>query len=482
MVRSGQMGIGVAMKQLAPGDAFMLYTEQPGSPNHIGSLGIFDPSTAPGGEITFEQMVDYYAQRVHLGKAFRRRMVRVPLDLDDPWWVEDADFDMEYHLRHTALPAPGNWQQLCTLVGRLHSRPLDLSRPPWEAWMIEGLNDVANVPPKSIAILVRVHHTAIDGVGGMELLSALLQLQPDDAPPDVPDTWSPERVPGQWELLGRAAITNAVRPVRLARGALKVIPAAVRVTGQLRKNEIKLPTLVVPTTRFSARVSPHRVFDSAVFDLAEIRRIKSTVPGATVNDAILTVCSGALRHYLQDLGELPDESLAAVCPVSVRSEGEHGDEGNKVAQFFCDLHTDLADPKARLQAVAETTRTAKGSQQALGANSLQQMSSIMPGALFGMALRANAELGARRRTTGLVNTQISNIPGPPFPLYCAGGRLVSMYGLGPVITGSGLIHVVMSYCDIITFSFTSDRELMPEPAKYADAIRRSFEELSAATR
>lgn len=459
----------------------MLYTEQPGSPNHIGSLGIFDPSTTLSGQVSFDELADYMAKRIHLGKAFRRRLVRVPLDLDDPWWVEDANFDLEYHLRHSALPAPGNWAQLCTLVGRIHSQPLDLSRPPWEVWMIEGLNDVPGVPPGSFALLIRVHHSAIDGVGGMELLGALLQLQPGDPPPDVADTWEPDRLPSQWELLGRAALTNAVRPLRLARGALGAVPAAVRVAGRLRNNEIRLPSLAVPATRFNTRVSPHRVFDSATFALDDVRRMKAAVPGATVNDAVITVVAGALRRYLEDVGELPEASLAAVCPMSVRAEGDKGGEGNKVAQFFCDLHTDIADPKARLAAVSATTRVAKESQRALGGHALMQISSVLPGALFGMALRANAEIGARSRTSGLLNTQISNVPGPPFPLYCADCRLVSMHGMGPVITGAALIHVVMSYCGTITFSFTSDREILSEPEVYTAALRRSFAELQQST-
>lgn len=469
------------MQQLAPGDAFMLYTEQPGSPNHIGSLGLFDPSELPGGQLGFDRLVEYFGERVHLGKAFRRRLVRVPLDLDDPWWVEDSSFDLEYHLRQTALPAPGNWRQLCTLVARLHSRPLDMSRPPWEAWMIEGLDDIPGVPPGSVAILIRVHHTAIDGVGGIELLSALLQLHPDDPPPEVPDTWRPDRMPSQWELLGRAALANAVKPLRLARVAATAVPRAARVAGQLRDREIRLPTLMVPATRFNARVTPHRVFDGATFSLSEIKRIKAAVPGATVNDAVITVCAGALRYYLQQVGELPEGSLAAVIPMSVRATDQQGGEGNRVAQFFCDMHTDIVDPLGRLAAVAESTRIAKGSQEALGGHALQQMSSVMPGALFGLALRANAELGARSRSSGLLNTQISNVPGPPFPLYCAGARMLSMYGLGPVITGAALIHVVMSYCDTITFSFTSDREILPDPARYADCLRRSFRDLEDAT-
>jgi WS/DGAT/MGAT family acyltransferase len=469
------------MKQLTPNDAFMFYAEGPSSPNQIASLQIFDPSEAPGGPLTFERLVEYYQSRVHLGKAFRRRLVRVPFDLDDPWWVEDANFDLEYHLRHTSLPAPGDWGQLCRLVARLHSHTLDLTRPPWETYLIDGLNSIPHIPTGSVGILLRVHHTAIDGVGGMELLSALLQLSPDQEPPDVEDTWKPERVPNQWDLLARAAVNNAVKPVRFALGAARVLPKALQIPRRLHRREIRLPNLAVPTTRFNARISPHRVFDAVTVPLAEVKAIKATVPGATVNDAILTICAGALRIYLTKLGELPESSLAAAIPMSIRTEGQSGDEGNRVAQFFTELHTDVSDPKARLAAVAESTRVAKGSQQALGAHALQQMSSVVPGSLFGLALRANAQIGQRTSSAGMLNTQISNIPGPPVPLYCAGARLVRMYGLGPVIGGAALIHVVMSYLDEMTFSFTSDRDIMPEPGDYAEALSASFEELKAAT-
>ena len=167
--------------------------------------------------------------------------------------------------------------------------------------------------------------------------------------------------------------------------------------------------------------------------------------------------------------------------MSIRTEGQSGDEGNRVAQFFTDLHTDIADPKVRLAAVAESTKIAKGSQQALGAHALQQMSSVVPGSLFGLALRANAQIGQRTSSAGMLNTQISNIPGPPIPLYCAGAKLLRMYGLGPVIGGAALIHVVMSYLDLMTLSFTSDRDILPEPSAYAEALSASFEELKAVT-
>jgi WS/DGAT/MGAT family acyltransferase len=459
----------------------MLYTETPGGPNQIASFGIFDPSTAPGGHIDLPALIEYFASRVRLGKAFRRRLVRVPLDLDDPWWIEDCDFDLEYHLRHTALPAPGDWSQLSTLLARLHSRPLDLTRPPWEAYLIEGLHAVPGVPAGSIGLLVRVHHTAIDGVGGIELLSALFQLDPAEPPPQVADTWQPEGVPSSWNLLGRATVSTLAKPWRLARGVARALPEATRIPLRLHAREIQLPALTVPATRFNSRVSPHRVFDAVTVPLASLKTVKASVPGATVNDVVLTICAGALRTYLSKLGELPEASLAAVVPMSLRTDGETGQEGNRITQLFCSLHTDVADPRARLQAVAETTRIAKGSQPALGAQALQQMSSVFPGALFGLALRANAELGRRTGSTAMLNTQISNVPGPPIPLYCAGAKLLKMYGLGPVVTGAALIHIIMSYCDEVTFSFTSDRAILPDPPVYAEALSNAFEELRAAT-
>jgi diacylglycerol O-acyltransferase len=470
------------MQQLSPNDAFMLYAETPGGPNQIASLLILDPSTVPGGGFGFDRVMEFYRSRIRLAKAFRRRLVRVPFDLDDPWWVEDSGFDLEYHVRHTALPAPGNWRQLCNLVARLHARPLDLSRPPWEAYLIEGLNALPNAPEGSVAILLRVHHTAVDGVGGIEVMSALFQLEPDDAGPlNGHDDWKPEPVPSPWELLGRAALNNAVKPARLARSVVEALPHAVRLPGRIRSGDVKLPSLTVPATRFNAPVSPHRVFGGIDVALSAVKAIKSAVPKATVNDAVLTICGGALRRYLAKHGELPEQSLAAVVPMSVRVEDERGEEGNRVAQLFCSLHTHIEDPVARLEAVAQTTREAKGSQKALGAHSLQQMSRVLPGALFGLALRANAEVARRTGTGGLLNTQVSNIPGPPVPLYCAGARLVRMYGLGPVVTGAGLIHVIMSYIDSMTLSFTSDREMMPDPEVYEAALSESFDELEAAT-
>lgn len=469
------------MRQLAPGDAFMLYTESPGAPNHIGSLGIYDPATAPGGRLTFEALREYYEGRIHLAQAFRQRLVRAPFDLTDPWWVQDSSFDLEYHLRHSSLPRPGNWRQLCNLVSRLHAQTLDLTRPPWEAYLIDGLDSVPGAPEGSVAIMHRIHHSAIDGVGGVEVLSALFQTSPDEGPPEHDDRWRPERVPNAWELLGRATLANAARPWRVVRGVSRALPHVVRLPRRVAEGDVRLPALAVPTTPFNARVSPHRVFDARVFRLADLKAIKAAVTGATINDVVLTVCGGAMRAYLDKRGELPEASMAAAVPVSVRTEGEADSEGNRVSQLFCDLHTDVADPRRRLADVAATTREAKGSQPALGGNQLTQMSSVLPGALFGLALRANAEIARRGRSAGLLNTQVSNIPGPPIPLYCAGARMLRMYGLGPVITGAALIHVIMSYCDEVTFSFTSDREVVPDPAAYADCLQDAFDELHAAT-
>ncbi|MGH9059681.1 MAG: WS/DGAT/MGAT family O-acyltransferase, partial [Acidimicrobiales bacterium] len=429
-----------------------------------------------------EDLLVYLRQRLHLAETFRQRMVRVPFDLDHPWWVADGDFDLEYHARHTALPRPGDWAQLCRLVGRLHSKAIDLSRPPWELYLIEGIDEVPDTPAGSVGLFVRMHHSSIDGVGGMEVLTALFQMSPDDAAPDpAADTWVPESAPNPWDLLARATVNNAIRPLRLARMTRRALPQLVRLPGRVRSNEVHLPRLTVPTTRFNSRVSPHRVFDSCAFSLEDIKAIKHRVEGATVNDVALAVVAGGMRRYLSDKGELPEASLVAVVPVSIRGKDGKGSEGNQVTQLFVDLHTDIADPAERLAAIAATTKEAKGSQEALGANALMQMSSVLPGALFGLALRTNARVGENFANAAMLNTQISNVPGPPFPLYCAGARMVRMCGIGPVIQGAALFHMVMSYNGEMTFSVTCDRDILPDADLYVADIRASFSELHAAT-
>jgi len=468
------------MQQLSGLDASFLYFETPQHPTHIGSFSIYDPSTAPGGEVSFDDILENTRRRLHLARCFRQKVVRVPFDLDHPYWVEDADFDLEYHVRHIALPKPGNWQQLCQQAARIHSRILDLTRPLWEVYMIEGLDGIEGLPEGSFAFLMKIHHAAIDGVSGAELTAALHDDQPDASPPEPEREWEPERDPEAFELLTRTYWNNLQNPFRFAQVWAETIPAFARLNRQLRSRRYE-PTGAVPRTRFNKVVSAHRVVDGRTFDLGEIREIRKTVAGATVNDAVLTICGGALRRYLEAKGELPAESLLAMAPISVRSDAERSTAGNRVAGMTVTVRSDIADPVERLQAVFEGTSQSKELTKAVGAELMTDYSQFIPGSLAALATRVYTQMGMANQMNPVVNTVITNVPGPQVPLYMTGARLVETIGLGPVMDGVGLIHPVFSYCGKITIAATACREMMPDPAFYADCLQASFEELREAT-
>lgn len=468
------------MQQLSGFDAAFLYTETRNAHMAGAGLSIYDPSTAPGGAVTFKGILAHVESRLQDARMFRQRLARVPFDLDHPYWIEDPDFDLEYHIRHIALPAPGDWRQLCIQTARLLSRPLDLTRPLWENYVIEGLDNVEGVPKGSFAVVSKTHHAAIDGMSGMEMTTAVHDLTPDAPALDRPDPWRPDRMPSPVELLGRAGVSNMRKPMHFARVLGRAVPVVGRMQDQLRKNEIQAPPSTIRRTRFSGTVSPHRVFDGVRYQLDDFRRVKAAVPGATINDVVLTVVGGALRTYLQDKGELPADPLIAMAPISVRSESERNAAGNLVSGMFVTMGTDIADPAKRLAAVAAATKESKLFAEAIGARTLLDFADVMPGGLVGLGARTSARLSLSNRLRPIFNASVSNMPGPRQPLYMAGAQLVALYGAGMITEGMGLIHPVMSYCGDITISFTSDRAMMPDPAFYAQCLRDAFDELDEA--
>jgi diacylglycerol O-acyltransferase len=459
------------MQQLGGLDAIFLYLERAHAPNHISTVAIYDSSTAPGGKVTFKMILANIERRLHLAGSFRQKAVRVPLDLDRPYWIEDSEFDLEFHVRHSALPKPGDWRQLCIQAARLHSRALDQSRPLWEAHVIEGLNEVDGVPEGAYAILWKVHHAAIDGVAGAEMLTAIHDLTPDAVPPASARSWVPEREPAAWSLLARAARNHAANPVRLARVLGQTVPALRHLPLKLR-----LPSASVPRTRFNGRVTAHRTFEARRFGLDDVKRMRSAVPGATVNDCALAMVGGGLRRFLLEKGELPAESLVAVVPISVRGKADTGAAGNRLSMMTATLGTDLADPVARLAVIAAATKQSKELSEAIGARALTEYSQFIPGGLVGLAGRGLGLLADSGRGGMLCNTVVTNVPGPPFALYSGAARLSAMYGLGPVLDGVGLMHIIGSYCGAMTVSVTACREMLPDPASYADCLDESFRE------
>ncbi|HEB90893.1 MAG TPA: wax ester/triacylglycerol synthase family O-acyltransferase, partial [Deltaproteobacteria bacterium] len=318
------------MEQLSGLDATFINMETRSAPTHVGGLAIYDQSTAPEGRVTFKGILANLESRLHLARCFRQKLVRVPLGFDHPYWIEDPDFDLEFHVRHIALPKPGDWRQLCIQAARLHARPLDLDKPLWEMYVIEGLDQVEGLPVGSFAILTKIHHAAIDGVSGVEMTAAIHDLTPDATPPKPERPWVPESEPTLLELALRSTVNNIRQPIRFARILSEAAPPAIRALLQQRDETIE-KSGPVPRTRFNGRVSPHRVFEGRSFSLADVKQIRKSVDGATVNDVILAVCGGALRKYLERHNELPRETLSAFAPISTRTEAQKGQAGNQVS-------------------------------------------------------------------------------------------------------------------------------------------------------
>ena len=464
-------------EQLTGLDALFAYAETPRTPMHIGACAIYDPSTAHDGKVRFKDILGFVEERLHRAKTFRQKLKQVPLGYDPPYWIDDADFDIEYHIRHIALPHPGDWRQLCIQVARLHARSLDLSKPLWEFTVIEGLDNIPNVPKGSYAIVSKIHHCAIDGASGVDISEAIHSLDADAAVTEEVDPWTPGREPGSLELMARANFNNAVKPFHAVNVMRRIAPGALKFATGITSGEIRLLGARPPRTRFNGTVSGHRVVEGVAFDLNDIKTIRQRIPGVTVNDVMLAIVGGGLRHYLKSKDELPQESLIAMAPVSVRAKNEKGALGNEVSALSIPLGSHIKDPLARLHFTHDSAKNQKAMSNAVGAREMSEMSKLAPAMISGVSTRLYSRLGLANRLSPMFNTVVTNVPGPQVPLYMAGARMVSSYGLGPVMDSMGLFHAVTSYCGEIDISVTACREMLPDPAFYKECLQKSFDEL-----
>ena len=470
------------MQQLSGQDASFLYFETPKTPMHIGGVMIYDQRSVKGGKLGFKEILGHIESRLHRARTFRQKVVDVPFNLDHPYWIEDKDFDLEYHVRHIRLPEPGDWRQLCIQVSRLHSRPLDFTKPLWEFTVVEGLDDIEGLPKGSFAIVTKIHHACIDGMSGVDMIEAIhdLEAYPEEAPqPSQP--WAGEQDPNPLELILRAQFNTFTQPYRLAEVMARTVPALGRLGQGIAQRRLETPALTPPRTRFDRVVTAHRVIEGRRFDLGEVRAIKNVIDGATVNDVILSVCGGALRKYLDAKNELPAEPLIAMAPVSVRSADEKGDMGNRVAAMTVALGTHLEDPVERLQAVHNAATSSKEVTNAVGAKLMTDYSQFIPSTTAALAARLYTQWGMGDRVNIPFNCVITNVPGPQFPLFNTGATLLAQYGLGPIFDGMGLIFPVLSYDGKIFVSVTSCREMLPDPEFFSECLQDSFDELKAAT-
>lgn len=460
------------MQELSGLDAAFLALETPTAHMHVVGVAVLDPSSSER-PFTVDAVRALVAARVGMIPALRHRVVEVPFGLYVPMWIEDPDFDVSYHVRRAALPEPGGPAELAEFVADVAGRPIDRSKPLWESYVVEGLEH------GYCAFVAKLHHSLIDGVSGVEILASLFDIAPD-APlvPDGAETdWEADRIPNDLEMLGRAVASMVRTPGRMyraARGLTRSITRAVNRSGDAALR-VTLP-LTAPRLTLNRSISSQRAVGLSTVPLAEVKAVKNGL-GLTVNDVVLAVVAGAMRRYLQERDELPDKSLVAAIPTSVRTT-EDTAYGNKVSSMFTELPVAVDDPVERVTIVAEAMSGAKSVHEIVGATTLQEWAELAAPAMFSRAIRTYTRLRLAERFRPVINVIVSNVPGPPFPLYLAGAQLKALYPLGPIFDDCALNITVISYVDEVEFGFIGCGALVHDIDRLAAAVPEALQELT----
>src|SRR5215213_1608455 len=418
------------MKRLTGLDASFLYMETPTSPMHVAGLYVYDPSGTPGG-YSFEKVEQVVRERLHLLPPYRQRVVEIPFQLYHPLWIEDPDFDLHYHLRRAALPAPGGKAELAEVAADIMSRPLDRNRPLWEMWLVEGLEGGL------VACISKTHHAAIDGASGVDLTVGLLDLEADAPPPPPPEQeWKPDRMPTDLELVSYAGRSLARSPISAAKATRRTVEAAVTLRRRNRQPDVEAPPapFSAPRTSLNGALTPRRSFGMAEVSLDDVKGIRKGL-GGTVN---------------------------------------------QVSQMLVSLATDVDDPVERLKVIQEGTKQAKEQAGAIGADTLTDWIEFAAPAVAARAARLYSRTQSSSRFRPIFNVTISNVPGPQVPLYMAGSKLVAWYPMGPLADGQGLNMTVMSYLGTIYFGLVACPDTVPEVQNLAHHVDDAVEELKKA--
>jgi diacylglycerol O-acyltransferase len=468
------------MRQLSEHDAAFIYSDLGHANANVTLLHIYDQSTAPGGVVRFKHILAQLESRLHRLPNLREKVIRVPLDLDYPYWIEDENFNIENHVRHDALPKPGDWRQFFIHCARFHARALDQQRPLWEMSVVEGLDNLAGLPNGSFAVLLKVHHAAIDVAHGNEITTLLHDLAPTSQAPALAEPWIPESAPDNLMLLARAGLNYMTFPLRLTE-LMSTHWTTFSSTVDTFVGEFLGRAQPFPMTRFNTVVSPQRVFNMRRFALADFKAIRKLAPLSTVNDVVLAVCAGAIRRYLALQNELPLESLVAAAPIAVHSEADPERRAN-FSWVRLALGTDIDDPVQRLMAIQAASSSSAAMAQALSARELTQWAQNAPSLAIAATSRmlrsASAVLGD---WIPLANCAITNVPGTRMPLYLQGARLSYMSAIMPISDGMGLMFSVTGYNDVLIISFTACAKQLPDPEMLAQCLLESYEEYFALT-
>jgi diacylglycerol O-acyltransferase / wax synthase len=479
------------MQQLSSFDTQFLNIESSTTAGHVGSLILLDPARGSGVPLTLERVREVLEPRMHLVAPFRQRLVMVPLGLGRPYWVDDPQFDIEFHLRELSLPEPGDDEQLGEQVARIHARPLDRTRPLWELYLIHGLQGGRQ------AIYSKVHHAAIDGISGAEILATIMDVTVEPRIVEPPEEyWDPPPLPGAGDLLAKGLLAMVRQPVEAARllpatlphladlpGA-GVIPGAqmvsrigdsilATVTAGSRGRTLGRRKITTPPTRLNAPITAHRRFAFGSLPLDEVKTVKNAF-GMTVNDVVMALCATVLRRWLLDHDGLPDIPLVVAVPVSVRDKGSG--QANQISVMLVELATQIREPRARLAAVQAAVAEAKEQFDAVPATILQDLAAVIPTALSGLAAKALFQMVSIGAFP--FNLFVSNVPGPQLPLYVSGARVTGIYPVSAISDLTGALNITLfSYDGALDFGLIACRELVPDVGKLIGYLRDALDEL-----
>jgi len=462
------------MQPLSGLDSSFLYLEDAHQPMHVGSVLVFE------GSMDFESFRQTMASRVHLVPRLRQRLAMVPFGIGKPYWVDDPAFNLDMHLQHVALPSPGRWKELRGLAARIFSVPLDRSRPLWEMTFVEGLDEIPQVPPGSVAVINKIHHAAIDGVSGADMMGVLLDMskEPRTFSPPPPRAIPP--VPNELQVLSHTARKIMGKPSEIKRVAGE-LGEALRAAAKVKGKGVEAPPvpMTAPPTAINHTITGQRIWNTALLELDRVKGIRK-ITGCTLNDVVLAICAGALRRYLDEKGELPDKPLIAMVPVSTRGEDERGKMGNRVSAMFLDIATDVADPVERLKVIQQHTQGGKAFEKAGATRAFVDLWDFVPFGLANRVLRLYSRFRVSEMHNPVFNCVITNVPGPQMDMYMAGHKLLASMGMAPLVDGMGLLITVLSYNGVLSISPTSSPSVMPDLDQFTRYIRESANELEAA--
>ena len=464
------------MRRLSGIDADMIYGETPEWHLHVGALLVLDGSTAPDG-FGFERLKARLEELIAEVRALRERVVEVPFGLDRPVWVEESTVDLDAHLRRVVVPSPGGDRELAGVVDDHLGDKLDRARPLWDMWFLEGLRE------GRVAVLARIHHAAVDGVGGALLLGRLFDAEPEPPRAAASPPAAGEQAPSPVALLGRAVPSIASIPLRATRALGTTASSWVTALRGSRSRRASTPALPFqgPRTSFNGPVTGRRSLAFVSVALDDVKAVREAF-GVTVNDVVLAVCAGALRSYLRSRGELPTAPLVAAVPVSVRTQDELLAPGNLVSGMFTSLATDVDDPVQRLIAIRDSATSAKELYASGIEDAAMDWASVPPPVTMALGVRLYTWMRLAERISPVFNLLISDVPGPREPLYAAGARLVAVYPFGPVLDAIGVNVTVLSYTDSVGFGIMTCPDLVPDPWRLAEAVGPSLDELVQAGR